>query len=160
MDSLLSLKDATLHAAQKTFHETCSSGLGLPGDTFVYNAVAVDSATVEPGALHFVVAASNNTLTWIKCSKQNEKRSISVVNSVASAHKGITCLQPLEPFFSSKPSAATLMTAGRDGLVKLWNATNGSAFMQFSTRQSYSSQSDRTAADRDMRQPMDSQYRP
>lgn len=128
------MKDASVAASLKSYREACSSSLGLSANTFIYSAIAVDYGREGQGSLQVVVAASNDSLIWTECVIRHGQTSMTKKNQIQNAHKGITCLRPLTSFFAPSPTAATLMTAGRDGLVKLWTATSGTSIIDFQTR--------------------------
>lgn len=119
----------------KFFESKSSSGLGLPVDTFIYSAIVVQSFWKEQKACQFVVASSDNSLTWIEIHRDRDISAIRVLGREAMAHNlGITCLQPFDAITVPHSNAPDLVSAGRDGLLKLWRTGTTGPVLVLSTR--------------------------
>lgn len=79
-----------------------SSTVGLPKDSFIYSVLH------NPNYPFISSISSDDSLTCC------DPESLNVISKISIAHEGITCLDNL-----SRPGC--LVTAGRDGVVRLWD---------------------------------------
>jgi len=90
-----------------TASQTSTSHLSLPPDTYIF-----DIATI-PGAASFAVISSDDSVRNVDATTLRE---ISRPGASPGVHQGVTCLH------CPHDQPGKVLTAGRDGLVKVWDS--------------------------------------
>jgi len=90
-----------------------SSTLSLPPDTYIYSLARLRSSCAA--------ISSDDTLTYFRPSN------LSVTLQVKNAHQSITSL-------CATPDQSGVATAGRDGVVRVWDPRSNKAVMEYRNR--------------------------
>lgn len=96
-----------------TAKQLTSSGLSLPDDTYIYSLARTTTLCAA--------ISSDDSLRYF------DPSNLSLVHTVAKAHRGITCLK-------TTSDGKGIITAGRDGTVRCWDERAKSAGVQMADR--------------------------
>lgn len=81
--------------------QVAATNLSLPADTYIYQLANLDSV--------YVAISSDDSLTYF------DPTSLALTHQAKGAHQGLTCIS------KDLHGSRTVVTAGRDGLVKCWD---------------------------------------
>lgn len=91
--------------------QTSTSSLSLPPDTYIFDIAAI------PGTAYLAAISSDDSLRIVDAATLNE---VSHPKIGLAVHAGVTRLHAID-------QAGEVLTAGRDGLAKLWDLRDDAA---------------------------------
>lgn len=121
----------------KTLESICASNLSLPPETFIFSLTNYRPALTQPTLVTYFFAAisSDDSLTFfnVRATAEPSKAttaSVEIEKKISNIHAGVSCCAS----FSTISEPPVIVTGGRDGFLKLWDAADKVMRSQLKTR--------------------------